>query len=158
RPGACPQPKGPAVSTEARQWIEWVALWAPLKSAFLFIWGAGDPIWLLVAKRLFLLLPLGAIALSYWTNVLSLPTLIVRPRRRMFVSLMLVTWWDLARAMFAFWGGVFRFALRLLVTVLGAAQMLALGLWTIIQELLLIPIRFVRSLGSNALAPGVPWI
>jgi len=143
---------------EARHWIGLVALWAPLKSAFLFVWGAGDPAWLLVAKRLVLLLPLRAIAVRYWTCVLSVPTLIVRPRRRTFVSLLLVTWWDLARAMFAFWGGVFRFVLRLLVTLLGAAQMLAVGLWTILQELLMIPVRFVQSLGSNALAPGVPWI
>ena len=146
------------MSTQARQWIEWIALWAPVKSAFLFAWGAGDPTWMLVTKRLFLLLPLGAIVLSYWASVLSVPTIIVRPKRRTFVSLILVTWWDLARAMFAFWGGVFRFVVRLLTTLLGAAQMLVVGLWTILQEFLLLPVRFVRSLGSNVLTPGVPWI
>ena len=77
-------------------------------------WGAGDPFWLLLAKRIFLLLPLGAVAiLGYWTTVLSLPTIVVRARRRTFVGLVIVTWWDLARATFAFWGGVFRFALTL---------------------------------------------
>jgi hypothetical protein len=146
------------VSTQARQWIELIALWAPFKSAFLFAWGAGDPTWMVVTKRLFLLLPLGAIVLSYWASVLSVPTIIVRPRRRTFVSLILVTWWDLARAMFAFWGGVFRFVVRLLITLLGAAQMLAVGLWTILQEFLLLPVRFVKSLGNNVLAPGTPWI
>src|SRR5512143_957590 len=114
---------------EARHWIEMLALWAPFKSAFGWAWGAGDPTWLMVLKRVFLLLPLGTVVLGYWTSVLSLPTIVVRSRRRTFVSLMLVTWWDMARAMFAFWGGVFRFALHLLTALLGAGQMIAIGLW-----------------------------
>ena len=143
---------------QARNWIELVALWAPLKSAFGFAWGAGDPTWLLVVKRVFLLLPIGAMAVSYWASVLSIPTIIVRPRRRTFVSLMLVTWWDLARAAFAFWGGVFRFMLRLVMSLLGLAQMLAIGLWTVLMELFLMPVRFIRNFGNNVLSPGTPWI
>jgi len=143
---------------QARYWIELVALWAPIKSAFGFAWGAGDPTWLLVVKRVFLLLPIGAMAMSYWASVLSIPTILVRTRRRTFVSLMLVTWWDFARSTFAFWGGVFRFVLRLVISLLGLAQMLAVGLWTIVQELLMLPIRLVRNLSSNVLAPGTPWI
>jgi hypothetical protein len=146
------------VSTEARHWIDLVALWTPFKAAFAWAWGAGDSTWLMLLKRIFLLLPLGAVFLGYWSSVLSLPTIVVRSRRRTFVSLMLVTWWDLARATFAFWGGVFRFALHVLTALLGAGQMIVIGLWTMVAELFLLPFRFVRRMGTNVLNPGVPWI
>ena len=146
------------MNEQAQYWIETVALWQPMKSAFLFAWGAGDPVWLMVAKRIFLLLPLGAVTLGYWTSVLSLPTIVVRSKRRTFVSLVLVTWWDMARAIFTFWGGVFRFMLRLVISVQGAIQIVVVGIWAIIQELVAMPLRMIRSVGSNVLSPGVPWI
>ena len=146
------------MNQDAQFWIETIALWQPVTSAFLFAWGAGDPFWLLTMKRLFLLMPLGAVVLGYWTSVLSLPTIVVRAKRRTFISLVLVTWWDLARAIFTFWGGVFRFLLRLVVSLLGVFQMLLVGIWAVVQELVALPLRMIRSVGSNALQPGVPWI
>jgi hypothetical protein len=146
------------MNQDAQFWMETIALWRPVTSAFLFAWGAGDPFWLLAMKRLFLLMPLGAVVLGYWTSVLSLPTIVVRSKRRTFISLVLVTWWDMARAIFTFWGGVFRFLLRLAVSLLGACQMLLVGTWAVIQELVALPLRMIRSLGSNVLQPGVPWI
>lgn len=143
---------------DAQFWVETIALWQPLMSAFLFAWGAGDPVWLLVLKRIFLLLPLGAIALGYWMSVLSVPTIIVRAKRRTFISLVLVTWWDLARAIFTFWGGVFRFLARLMISLFGLCQMLLVGTWALVQELIAMPFRMIKSLGSNVLQPGVPWI
>ena len=140
------------------QWIEWVALWHPFQSAFVFAWGAADPTWLAWVKRVFLLVPVGTVAIGYWTSVLSLPTIIVRHKRRTFVSLLLVTWWDLARAIFTFWGGVFRYLMQLVVSVLGLVQVLLVGTWAIIQEIIALPIRMIRSVGSNVLNPGVPWI
>jgi hypothetical protein len=146
------------MNQDAQFWIETVALWRPVTRAFLFAWGAGDPFWLLAMKRLFLLMPLGAIVLGYWTSVLSVPTIVVRSKRRIFISLVLVTWWDLARAVFTFWGGVFRFLARLMISLLGVMQMLLVGTWAVIQELVALPLRMIRSLGSNVLQPGVPWI
>ena len=143
---------------EARYWIELVALWQPIRVAFEFAWGANDAAWLLWTKRVFLLPPLGAIVLGYWTSVLCLPTILVRTRRRKFFSLVVVTWWDMARATFTFWGGVFRFALRLVTALMGMVQMIAVGTWTLISEIILLPLRLIRSVGSNVLNPGVPWI
>jgi len=96
--------------------------------------------------------------MSYWASVVSLPTIVVRTRRRTFISLLLVTWWDLARATFAFWGGVFRFVIRLVVSLLGLAQMLLVGVWTVLMELFLMPVRFIRNFSNNVLSPGTPWI
>ncbi len=146
------------MSPEAQFWIETIALWQPLSSAFLFVWGAGDPVWLMMMKRMFLILPLGAICLAYWTTVLSIPTVVVRAKRRMFVNQLLVTWWDLARATFTFWGGVFRFLLRLVISTVGMVQIVVMGIWALVQELVLMPVRLIRNMGQNALAPGVPWI
>jgi len=146
------------VSPQAQYWIETIALWQPIQAAFLFIWGAGDPAWLLATKRLFLLMPFGAVAVGYWTSVLSLPTIVVRTKRRAFAGLVIATWWDLARATFTFWGGVFRFVLRLAISLLGALQMVVAGLWAVVQEIVLLPFRLIRSVGSNVLNPGVPWI
>jgi hypothetical protein len=143
---------------DAQFWIETIALWQPMKSAFLFAWGADDPFWLLAMKRLFLLLPIGAVAVGYWTSVLSVPTIVVRAKRRTFISLVLVTWWDLARAIFTFWGGVFRFLARFFISLLGMCQMLLVGTWAVVQELIALPFRMIRSVSSNVLQPGVPWI
>jgi hypothetical protein len=109
-------------------------------------------------KRLFLLLPLGGIAFGYWASVLSVPSLLIRTHRRAYVGLVLITWWDLARATFTFWGGVFRFLLQVAVTLLGFAQVLVVGLWSMVREVLLMPFRLVRHFGSNMVAPGTPWI
>ena len=143
---------------DTRFWIETIALWQPLKSAILFMWGADDPLWLLLVKRVFLLMPVAVVALGYWTSVVSLPTIIVRANRRTFVGLVLTTWWDLARATFAFWGGQFQFVLRLAISLLGMAQMLVIGLWSVLFELFMVPFRLIRNVGSNALAPGTPWL
>ncbi len=146
------------MSQQAKFWIETIALWQPIRAALLFAWGADDPFLLMLAKRMFVLLPLGAAILGYWTSVLSLPTIVVRSRRRTFVSLVIVTWWDLARAAFAYWGGTFRFALTFIIALLGAVQMIVVGAWAILQELVLMPLRLIRNAGGNMLNPGVPWI
>ena len=146
------------MSPEAQFWIQTIALWQPFMTAVLFVWGSRDPVWLLATKRLFLLMPLGAVAVGYWTSVLSLPTIVVRSKRRAFVGQVILTWWDLIRATFTFWGGVFRFLLRLAISLFGALQMIVVGLWAVVQEIALLPFRLIRSVGSNMLNPGVPWI
>jgi hypothetical protein len=126
--------------------------------AFRFLWGAHDPAWLFMLKRIFLLLPLAGIAFGYWASVLSVPSLLIRTRRRVYVGLVLITWWDLARATFTFWGGVFRFLLQIAISMLGFAQVVVVGLWSMVKEIILMPFRLVSHFGSNMLAPGTPWI
>jgi hypothetical protein len=139
-------------------WVKTIALWKPFMGALSFLWGAGDPLWVIVLKRGFLLLPMAAIAFGYWNTVLAVPSLLVRTRRRVFVGLVLITWWDLARATFTFWGGVFRFLLQLSISLLAFAQVLIVGIWGVIREIILMPFRLMKHFGSNVLAPGTPWI
>ena len=139
-------------------WVQTIALWKPFMGALGFLWGAGDPLWVIVLKRGFLLLPMAAIAFGYWNTVLCVPSLLVRTRRRVFVGLVLITWWDLARATFTFWGGVFRFLLQLSISLLAFAQIIIVGVWGVVREIILMPFRLMKHLGSNVLAPGTPWI
>jgi len=127
-------------------------------SAIDFTWGAEDIAWLTVLKRGFLLLPIFAIILGYWGTVLSLPTLIVRNKRQEFFNALLVTWWDLGRSIFMFWGGVFRFLLTLSVAIFGLVRLMVMGLWLTLQDIVMIPFRLIGNLGSNLLNPSIPWI
>ena len=36
--------------------------------------------------------------------------------------------------------------------------MIVVGVWAIVQEMVLMPFRLIRNVGSNVLSPGVPWI
>jgi hypothetical protein len=128
------------------------------RSALEFTWGAAPQPWITALKRGFLILPLMAIVLGYWVTLLGLPTLIVRNKRRNFFNSLLVTWWDLGRSIFMFWGGVFKFALVLSVAVFGLLRLLVLGLWLTAQDIVLIPFRLIGNLGNNLLNPSIPWV
>ncbi len=128
------------------------------KAVMEFVWGAGDPLVLAGAKRLFLLLPAGAVLLCLWVSVLCLLTVIVRQRRVEFLKAFTVTWWDLLKSVFAFWGGFLKFFLVLVSALYGLARAMVLGAWFIVQDILMVPFRLIKSVAKNAATPGVPWI
>ena len=123
-----------------------------------FVWGAKDPLLLSGAKRVFLLLPTGAVLLCLWISVFCLLTVIVRQRRVDFLKALFVTWWDLLKSVFAYWGGFFKFLLVLVTALYGVARAMVLSLWFIIQDILMVPFRLIKSVAKNAATPGVPWI
>ncbi len=129
-----------------------------LQSAVAFIWGSGDPMWMAVLKRTFLMLPLGAIALSYWTTVLSLVTVIFRADRQRFMSTLFVTWWDLGRAIFSFWGGCFKAVFSLAIACFGVARLALVGTWVAVQDFVMIPFRGAAQVASGIANPSIPWI
>jgi len=57
-----------------------------------FAWSAGDELWLMSAKRVFLLLPTMAVLLGCWATIVCLLTVPVRQRRQEFVTSLFVTW------------------------------------------------------------------
>ena len=123
-----------------------------------FAWGAQDPVWLMVAKRVFLLLPTGAVILCLWASILALLTVVIRQKRVDFFRAFLVTWWDFMKSVFAFWGGFFKFLWVFAVSLFGLLRVIVMGLWYIIQDILLVPFRFISAVAKNVSAPGVPWI
>ncbi|MCM2279379.1 MAG: hypothetical protein NDJ89_14990 [Oligoflexia bacterium] len=123
-----------------------------------FAWGAEDPVWLMALKRLLLLLPVCAILLACWATIVSLVSVVIRHERTVFLTALVITWWDLGRSILAFWGGIFKFVFLLIQAVLGFLRLLVLGLWVFVLDLLLLPFRLIRSLGENVLNPRIPWI
>jgi hypothetical protein len=123
-----------------------------------FVWGAQDPVWLMIAKRAFLLLPTGALILCLWASIMALLTVVVRQKRVDFIRAFLVTWWDFMKCVFAFWGGFLKFFWVFVVSLYGLLRVIVMGLWYIIQDILLIPFRFISAVAKNVSAPGIPWI
>ncbi len=123
-----------------------------------FAWGAGDVPWLQMAKRLFLLLPVGVLILGLWVSIPSLITVIFRKKRREFFTAFLITWWDMGKAVFFFWGGIFRFVYILAGSVYVLVKVVVVGVWLVVQDILSAPVRLVRLVGRSVATPGLPWI
>jgi len=123
-----------------------------------FAWGAEDDLWIMVAKRVFLLLPACAVIAASWLTIPSVVTVVFRGKRKGFVTLLFLTWWDLGKSIVAFWGGVFKFLVTFTWALLGMLKMIFFGLWSIIQELLLLPFRLIRNAGQSVVSSPVPWI
>lgn len=124
----------------------------------LFTWGAGDPFWVMMGKRIFLLLPALAIILGCWLTVACVLTVLFRPNRQAFVTELFVTWWDLGKSIATFWGGIFKFVFNLFITLLGALKVAVLGIWALIQEVVLMPLRLLGNAGRSIANSTIPWI
>src|SRR5579863_1826079 len=120
-----------------------------------FAWGAADPLWLMAAKRALLLLPVGAVIASLWASILCSASVIVRQKRVDFIKAFLLTWWDLGKSIFAFWGGFLRFFLVLANSLFALARVIVVGLWLLIQDILLAPFRLIKTVAANISAPGI---
>jgi hypothetical protein len=123
-----------------------------------FSWAAHDVFWLMIAKRLFLLLPACAFIAGCWISIPTLATVVFRSKRREFFTAFFVTWWDLGKSIVLFWGGFLKFVLNCLGAILGLVKIIIFGLWWFIWEIFLTPFRLVRSAGRSVTASTVPWI
>ncbi len=134
-------------------------LFVPFLNTFLdFAWGAEDPIGLMIAKRTFLLLPVLGLIAGYWASIVSLLSVVIRSDRQDFVNSILMTWWDMGRAVFSFWGGLFKFVGTLTVATLGVIRLATVAVWMLLQDFVLVPFRMMGNVVRSALSPGVPWI
>ena len=123
-----------------------------------FAWGVGDETVIMLAKRLFLLLPALAIILGCWLSVASLLSVIIRNNRQDFVSIIFITWWDLGKSIVSFWGGIFKFVFYLVGALIGLGRIAVLAVWSLIQEIVLMPFRLLRGLGRSVATSPIPWI
>jgi len=125
---------------------------------FAFAWGVGEPWPLRLVKWLFLLPAVLAFILACWVSMASLITIPVRQNRSAFLTGLFITWWDLGRSVFAFWGGAFRFVFYLAAATLAVLKLIVIGAWAVLQDFILFPFRVVKNLGENVTKAGVPWI
>ncbi len=142
------------------KWVLSILLFPTLfQEAFvLFAWGASDPFWVMMSKRIFLLLPVMAIILGCWFTAACTLTAVFRPNRQAFVMELFVTWWDLGKSIAMFWGGIFKFVFTLFITLLSALKVAVLGIWALIQEVLLMPLRLLGNASRGVVGSRVPWI
>ncbi len=123
-----------------------------------FTWAAGDPVILIAAKRLFLLLPALAFILGCWITIPALLTAIFRHNRKSYVITLFITWWDLGKAIVSFWGGIVRFFFYLVVALLELVKTLILGIWSLIQSIVFMPFQMLAKASQKVVGSKVPWI
>jgi len=128
------------------------------KAFVVFAWGAGDFYWAMLLKRIFLLLPVFAFIAGCWISITTLITLLFRPNRQNLFVALIITWWDLGKTIFSFWAGIVKFVFILLHSVLVLLKIAILGIWSIIQTILIAPFRFLGRLGRNFFGSSVPVI
>ncbi|MFQ5797867.1 MAG: hypothetical protein ACE5H0_04130 [Bacteroidota bacterium] len=123
-----------------------------------FAWGANEQFWIMIVKRILLLLPISAIIVGLWVTIPSLVTVLIRQNRKQFVITLFVTWWDLGKSIVSFWGGILKFVFSLSTALLGLLRILFLSVWSIIQDVIFMPFRLIRKAGQNVVSSPIPWI
>ncbi|MEW6511711.1 MAG: hypothetical protein AB1428_12220 [Bacteroidota bacterium] len=128
------------------------------ESLIAFAWGVDDEPWIMLLKRIALLLPVCAVIGACWLTVPSVLTALFRQKRREFVTALFVTWWDLGKAIVAFWGGIMKFVLVFLWSIVGLGKIIVVGLWSFVQEVFFLPFRVMRNAGQSVISSHVPWV
>lgn len=123
-----------------------------------FAWGAGDEFWVMIGKRVFLLLPALSIILGCWISIACTITVPFRQNRTDYMTNLLITWWDLGKSIVTFWGGVLKFMVNLFVTGFWLLKFAVLGVWSILHEIVFMPLRALRNAGHVVMTSHIPWI
>jgi len=133
--------------------------WIPrMQEALLTFFLDSPSTWLAVLKLVFLLFPVLLGVAAVWCTQLSLYTLPFRAGRVRFVSMLLLTWWDAARAVWMYWSGVVRFAGVAVGWLIALARLVVkLGV-EIVRQIVLMPFTMTGRMTQTYFQPGVPWI
>jgi hypothetical protein len=114
--------------------------------------------WVAAAKYVLLLFPAALGLAAIWCTQLSIYTVPFRSARLQFVSALLLTWWDAARAVWLYWMGL----VRLVTVVLGWLMVLTgFVIRTVIhavRHLISMPFLMNGRMAERYFQPGVPWI
>jgi len=133
--------------------------WVPrLQEALIaFFLDPASP-WVTGAKYVFLLFPALLGVAAVWITLLSLYTLPFRARRARFVAMMLLAWWDAARAVTLYWVGVVRVAAVAVGWVASLAALVVRLVVEAIHRLATTPILLTSQVAHRYVAPGTPWV
>ncbi len=124
-----------------------------LQSAWPFI-----SLWDMLPKRIFLLLPVLLLITGLWSTMLGVYTFPFRSQRIHFIASMALNWWDLLKATWLFWVGIFRFIFLAFGWLYGLVVMTFRIFFEFVKELLLFPFRIGTQFSSRYFQPGVPWL
>jgi len=133
--------------------------WIPEAQSILFDFFMESPSGLVaVAKFSLLLFPLLLWITAMWCTQLSLYTIPFRSNRVKFYSMMLLAWWDAARAVWFYWVGLFRVIGVCIGWFFSLARLGVSLVLEVIKQVFTLPFRMTGEITKSYAQPGVPWI
>ncbi len=133
--------------------------WIPrMQEALIAFFVSPAARWTMALKYIFLLIPALLAVAAVWITMLSIYTLPFRASRIRYVSMMLLAWWDAARAVWLYWVGVGRVAA---VAVGWAVSLVALAIRLVVssvRQMVSIPLTMSGRVTQTYFQPGVPWV
>jgi hypothetical protein len=147
------------------QWRQVISLlmspvaWIPRTHDVLMDFFLQSPsIWVATAKYVLLLFPAMLGLAAIWCTQLSIYTLPFRSGRLQFVSALLLTWWDAARAVWLYWMGLVRLVAVVLGWLVVLTGFIARTLVHAVRHLAMMPFLVSGRMAERYFQPGVPWI
>lgn len=133
--------------------------WIPaMQQAILDFFLDSSSGWIAFGKLLLMAFPALLVVGAVWCTQLSIYTLPFRSGRIRFISMILLAWWDAARAIWLYWVGLFRVVAVSIGWCFSLAR-LALRLTTDAFKLILfLPFSMTGKMTKSYFQPGVPWI
>src|SRR2546427_11565631 len=135
--------------------ITWIA---GMQKSLLNFFLSSSSAWTALGKIVFLLLPVLLFVAAIWCTQLSLYTVLFRSARVKFAGMVVLSWWDAARAVWFYWIGLFRLVVVAIGWVLTLARLTMRLVMEALRQLLIAPFTFTGRLSKSYFRPGVPWI
>jgi hypothetical protein len=114
--------------------------------------------WTAAAKYVLLLFPAVLGLAGIWCTQLSIYTVPFRSARLQFVSALLLTWWDAARAVWLYWMGLIRLVAVLVGWLVVFVAFIGRTIIHAMRHLLTLPFLVTGRIGTRYFEPGVPWL
>jgi hypothetical protein len=114
--------------------------------------------WAAAGKFILLLLPVLLFVAAIWCTMLSLYTILFRSSRVRYAQMVVLSWWDAARATWFYWVGLFRLVVVAIGWFLTLARLALRLAMESFRQLLIAPFTFTGRLSKSYFQPGVPWV
>ena len=152
-----------AVQAESFQSILEIILtpisWIPkMQQGFLEFFLYSTSGWTAALKFVFLLFPILLFVAAIWCTQISLYTIPFRSGRIKFVEMLLLGWWDAARAVWSYWVGLLRFVVVAVGWCLTLARLGIRLIMDTLRQLVIAPFSMTSKLSKSYFQPGVPWV
>lgn len=130
----------------------------PMQRAILDFFLHSSSPWIAAGKFLFLLFPLLLWLGIIWCTQLSLYTVPFRSKRINFITTLLLSWWDGARAVWLFWTGLFRLIFVLIGWLFSILRLVLKFIVEFIKQIVTAPFTMTGRMTKSFFRPGVPWV
>ena len=133
--------------------------WIPgMQQAVLEFFLSSSSVWTATGKYVFLLFPVMLLISAVWCTQLSVYTLPFRSGRVKFITMILLAWWDAARAVWLYWVGLFRVVAVAAGWCFTLARLALRLVGDALRQVLILPFTMTGKMTQSYFQPGVPWI